>query len=61
MELSMRNQKVSATPVKGFDKRKTSVTKPMPESGKPGKRFGVGQDQAALRRMFINNARKVEK
>lgn len=57
----MRNQKVSATPVKGFDKRKTSVTKPTPQSGKPGQRFDVGQNTNALRRMFENNARKSEK
>lgn len=54
----MRNQKVTAPGVKGFDKRKTSVVKPKPEAGKPGKRFDVGANTNSLRKMFEANARK---
>lgn len=54
----MRNQKVTAPGVKGFDKRKQSVTKPKPEAGKQGKRFEVGSGAASLRKMFEANARK---
>lgn len=55
----MRNQKVTAPGVKGFDKRKQSVTKPTPESGKPGNRFSdVGQNQQALKQMFKNNLKQ---
>jgi len=55
----MRNQKVTAPGVKGFDKRKTSTLKPTPDSGKPGNRFpDVGQNQNALKQMFKNNLKQ---
>ena len=54
----MRNQKVSATPVKGFDKRKTSTTKPKVDVKQPGKRMDTGAGVAALRQFFNNNAKQ---
>ena len=54
----MRNQKVSATPVKGFDKRKTSVTNPKMDMKQPGKRMDTGAGVAALRQFFNNNAKQ---
>lgn len=54
----MRNQKVSATPVKGFDKRKTTVTDPKMNIGQPGKRMDTGAGVNALRQFFNNNAKQ---